>query len=270
MASPPVHISPTFARNVTSTFKDAGEQWLRSLPALLSQLAAQWSLTIGSPYDLSFNYVAPVSRAGGSLAVLKVSVPTEEFQYEMHALQQYGGDGCCRLLEVDVANCAILLERVEPGDTLVSLARTDDDAATRIAAQVMRTLWRPVEPQGLLPLASWFDDAFAKHRAYYGGPGPFPAAVLDRAERLARDLLAATRDPVLLHGDCHHYNILTSARAGWLAIDPKGVVGDRGFDVGQFFLNPDPGGHEVEPARVHRRLAIFAEELALPIDYLRD
>lgn len=41
----------------------------------------------------------------------------------------------------------------------------------------------------------------------------------------------------MLHSDLHHENILSSER-GWLAIDPKGVLGKREFEVTAFMRNP--------------------------------
>lgn len=57
------------------------------------------------------------------------------------------------------------------------------------------------------------------------------AAVI--AERLLDNPVAA----VPLHGDLHHDNVLFGPR-GWLAIDPKGVLGDPGFDAANWFYNP--------------------------------
>lgn len=36
---------------------------------------------------------------------------------------------------------------------------------------------------------------------------------------------------VLLHGDLHYANILLSDQQGWLAIDPKGVIGEREYEI---------------------------------------
>jgi len=76
---------------------------------------------------------------------------------------------------------------------------------------------------------------------------------------MRRDLLASTDTPVVLHGDLHHFNILRAQRADWLTIDPKGLAGDRCFDVCQFLRNP----HEVPPSVNGRRLDIFCAELGL-------
>jgi streptomycin 6-kinase len=108
-------------------------------------------------------------------------------------------------------------------------------------------------------LGSWC-DAFDRNRAALSeGAGGFPAALFRRADALRRDLLASTEQPTVLHGDMHHFNVLRAQRAPWLAIDPKGLAGDRCFDVCQFFRNPT----RVPPRVNRRRLDIFCAELGL-------
>jgi streptomycin 6-kinase len=70
---------------------------------------------------------------------------------------------------------------------------------------------------------------------------------------------------VILHGDLHHDNILFSAERGWVAIDPKGIVGDRGYEVGSFMLNQLPKGasDSATTAILAQRLSIFSEELQI-------
>ncbi|HCR2031809.1 TPA: APH(6) family putative aminoglycoside O-phosphotransferase, partial [Enterobacter cloacae] len=52
---------------------------------------------------------------------------------------------------------------------------------------------------------------------------------------------SSPRDVVALHGDLHHGNVLDFETSGWLAIDPKGLIGERGFDFANIFTNPDLG-----------------------------
>lgn len=54
------------------------------------------------------------------------------------------------------------------------------------------------------------------------------------------ELCASATERVVLHGDLHHDNVLSSEREPWLAIDPHGVVGDPGYEVGTLLYNPDP------------------------------
>jgi streptomycin 6-kinase len=266
-----VVIPAEFVAHIRATFGEGGDAWLRALPSLVKELATRWELEIDSPFDLSYGYVVAARLRDGSEVVLKVGGPDPDTAGEIPALRAYEGQPVCRLLEADEEHAAVLLERVRPGNNLVSLALADDEAATRIAANLMRALWRP--PSFGAPfedIAVWFHEAFRRHRAYYGGPGPFSEAMLARAEFLARELLESTTDPVLLHGDFHHYNMLASDR-GWIAIDPKGMIGDRGYEPGPFLGNPSEGDLEVISAQLlDRRLRIFAEELEYDRQRLRD
>ena len=266
-----VVIPPQFAAHAAAAFGDRGREWVRALPDLVSQLADRWDLRIGEPFDLSYSYVAGAQRADGTEAVLKIGVPDDEALREILALRRYDGHGACRLLEADEEHRAMLLERLRPGETLVGLAQRDDEAATRVGAAVMRALWRPVPPgSGFEPIASWFDRAFARHRAYYGGAGPFPPGLLDHAEALAGDLLGSAEAQVLLHGDFHHYNVLSAERSPWLAIDPKGMIGDPGYEPAAFLRNPTERDLALTPQVLDRRLGVLAEELSYDRARLRD
>ena len=67
---------------------------------------------------------------------------------------------------------------------------------------------------------------------------------------------------MVLHGDIHHGNILDFGERGWLAIDPKGLSGERGFDYANLFCNPDPET-AAAPGRLARRAAIVADAAGL-------
>jgi len=192
--------------------------------------------------------------------VLKVAHDVEETRPEIAALRLWNGRGAARLLASDFEQAGLLLERVEPGAMLAEVAARDDDAATHVAVGLLRELWLPAgAADGLRPLESWC-VAFERNRsALFAGVEGFPRALFERADALRAELLSSARDPVLLHGDLHHFNVLRSDRAGWLAIDPKGLVGDRCFDVCQFLLNPT-----VVPPEVNtRRIDIFCADLGL-------
>lgn len=230
-------------------------------PSLLAEMSDRWNLVVGTPFDLSYSYVVRVRGRDGMDAVLKLAVPTHETRRQIDALRLYGGQGACPLIDADADRGAMLLERMRLGETLVALARRDDSAATRVAACVMRELRRPV-PQGsaFRPLAEWF-TAFARHRVRHRGSGPLPPGLFARAERLAQELLVSTDSHVLLHGDLHHYSILSAGPASWLAIDPKGMVGDVGYEVGPFLLDPRREGAAPDATQLGRRLDVLAEEL---------
>lgn len=258
-----------FAQFITGYWSEDGAAWLRDLPALLAEYCARWSLTLLAPFPgLTFNYVAPVTRADGAPAVLKAGVPRDEIETEIAALRLCDGGGMVRLLEADAPRGVMLLERALPGEPLSRME--DDDQATVIAADVMRAIWRPIPDPSPFPTVAGWLRAFERVRAMFeGGSGLLPEAALARAEALGRDLLASTpAQPMLLHGDLHHDNIVSAQRMPWLVIDPKGVTGDPCYEVGAFLSNPyerimawDPSEW---PARMARRVDILTERLGFP------
>lgn len=253
------------ARTIAEVHQAAGVAWLNNLPTLLAAYAERWSITLQPPFDgLSYNYVAPGVRADGLPVVLKAGVPNRELTTEIAALQLYDGHGIVRLLAADPAGGALLLERLLPGTPLAELP--DDEQATTIASSVMRQLWRPVPADHPFPTVTDWASGLRKMRAHFGGTtGPFPPTQVERAETLFAELIDSQAEPVLLHGDLHHHNIVTAQRESWLAIDPKGLVGEPAYEVGALLRNPMPEILSMpQPTRVlERRVDQLAEALQL-------
>jgi streptomycin 6-kinase len=265
-----VRIPPAFARTQREVYGERGEAWLQRLPAIVAALEERWDFEMMPPFsNLSYNYVAPVRRTSGEPAVLKLGVPSPETASEMHALALYDGDGIARLYQHDASLSAMLIEQVAPGRMLAEL--DDDDEATRIIGTLMRRLWRPL-PAGhpLQRVADWTAGLGRLRVMLDGGTVPFPGEIVARAEQTFADLLASAGAPMLLHGDLHHYNVLSAERAPWLVIDPKGLAGDPGFDVGAMLHNPSRTLRAVSElgGLFARRLSILAEVLAIPRDRL--
>jgi streptomycin 6-kinase len=233
-----VHFPAAFTQTIIDLFGDRGFAWLDRLPKLIAECEQRWSLTVLPPFPLSYNYVAPAIRSDGAEVVLKLGVPNKELFTEIAALRLYEGRGSCMLLDAIPDQGLLLLERLKPGKMLASLA--DDEKATSIAVQVMRQLWRPAPPEHPFPTLAHWTSGLKKLRPQFGGTtGPFPAELVDRALKLFEELISSSTETVLLHGDLHHYNILTAERQPWLALDPKGVVGDPCYEVGALFYNPE-------------------------------
>ncbi|MFG0608574.1 aminoglycoside phosphotransferase family protein [Delftia sp. WSY_14] len=74
----------------------------------------------------------------------------------------------------------------------------------------------------------------------------------------ARRAAARARDVAVLHGDLHHGNVLDFGPLGWLAIDPKGLHGESGFDYANILSNPDRASALVSGRFAHR-MATIAE-----------
>lgn len=252
-----------FARHMAELDAELGPVWVAHLPELVAELTERWDLEVGTPFaPLTFNWVAPARRADGTRAVLKLGLPGSDIVHELAALQCFDGHGMVRLLEADPARHAMLLERLEPGAMLDRLA--DDEEATRIAARVMRALWTSAPAEHSFPTTAGWGRGFERLRARFeDGTGPLPRRLVEEAETLFRELTASQAEPVLLHGDLHHMNILRAERAPWLAIDPKGVVGEPAYETGALLRNPTPQVLDYpDPVQMTaRRIAILSEEL---------
>ncbi|HZO72457.1 MAG TPA: aminoglycoside phosphotransferase family protein [Ktedonobacteraceae bacterium] len=237
-----------FANFMIELAGEEGRAWLDRLPSILAACEERWNLTIGAPVgNLSFNYVAPAVLADGTEVILKTGL-TNEFPAQPEALRHFDGHGTVQLLAYDERDEAMLLERLRPGTSLRAVE--DDEVAISAAAAVMRRLWHPL-PEQHYPFPTvndWGKDFANVRKLYDGGTGPFPAAMFDRAEKLYAELCASMSEPVLLHGDLHQDNILSAEREPWLAVDPKGVIGEPAYEVGAILRNfwpdilsiPDP------------------------------
>lgn len=256
-------IPDEFVRTQIEVHGAVGRAWLDRLPAILDACARRWGLTLSPAFPhLSYHYAAPAVRADGTAVVVKACAPTGEFTMESEALRVYGGHGAVRLLAVDREREVMLLERIEPGTLL--LAVEDDEEATSIAIGVMRELWRPAPPNHSFPSVADWGQGFARLRQRFdGGSGPFPPTLLDEAERLFTELNASAAPPVVLHGDLHHFNILAAGPRGWLAIDPKGLIGEPAYEIGAFLRNrlPEPLPNPEAARLTARRMDQFAAEL---------
>ncbi|MDQ3805049.1 MAG: aminoglycoside phosphotransferase family protein [Acidobacteriota bacterium] len=268
MGTPTTSIPDGLRRVVTDLHGRAGAEWLGRFPETLAACARRWSLELGRAFGpVSYNYVVRATRADGTRAVLKVGFPGREFLTEAAALRHFDGRGCARLLESDLEAGALLIERLEPGTSLVEFAgEARDEEATAAAAGVMRELWRPAPERHDFPAAADWAEGFGRLRSRFGGGcGPLPQALVAEAEALFGELLDSSGEPVLLHADLHHGNVLAAGRGRWLAVDPKGLIGEPAYEVGALLRNPLPQLFEMRrPVEVlSRRLDALAAALNL-------
>jgi streptomycin 6-kinase len=237
-----VAIPEALARNTVDINGEAGVGWLRRLPNLLEECAREWRLEIGPPYgELSYNYVAPVTRADGTEAVLKVGFSTSQFLGEMETMRLFDGRGSARLLAANPERGVLLLERVRPGISLAARADLTQEEAADIAAGVMRRLWRtPPGGDAFRPVDEWLSGMAERAPKLLTDTPDFPTHWLERAQALYARLAATAGPTVVLHGDLHHGNILQGGREPWLAIDGWGILGEAAWEPGPFFLNALP------------------------------
>lgn len=297
-----MRLPSNFITTIENGFGERGKDFLSNLPDLIDEASQRWGLSEIKPVEnISYNFVAYAFRAERSErqgaqskreeVVLKIGVPDRELLSEIAALRLFNGEGAVQLLEADESRYMFLLERVNPGVMLATLE--DDEQATHIAADVMLKLWRPLPLessglpldmqkhtltgtrasalQNLIKLSDWF-DGFKRLRAQYdGGTGPLDKRLVEKAEGIARDFFAEDYTPTLIHGDFHHYNILSSTH-GWLVIDPKGVIGPAAYEVGPFLLNPwvKPFNESRFKVQTKKRIDIISERLGFERERIRN
>jgi streptomycin 6-kinase len=203
-------------------------------------------------------------RCGDLPAMIKQPVNADE-KLGCLLMQHWTGEGAAMVLAQH--GDTLLLERATGPASLAAMSRQgQDDEACRILCEAASRLHAPRGrplPDGLLPLETWFEP-LTRGGDRYGG-------VVARAAAIACELLAERREIVTLHGDLHHDNVLDFGPRGWLAIDPRHLVGDRGYDFGSIFTNPDmslPGAPGLadpgeagatQPGRLARRAPVVAE-----------
>ncbi|RXZ39875.1 3'-kinase [Agromyces binzhouensis] len=208
----------------------------------------------------------PVRTEDGTAAMLKIAHEPEEARGAA-LLAALDGRGAVPVIRRD--HDALLMERATgPGDLVAMVRAGEDDEATRIVSAVAgrlhaetdRVLALP-EPPALVPLETWFDQLFA----HADRLGPLHRAGADLARRRFDD----GREPTVLHGDLHHGNVLDFGEHGWLAIDPKGLLGDAEFDVCNLLCNPS---HEraLVPGRLPRQFAVAVAATGFEARRLRD
>lgn len=227
-----ITIENQFAHTIKSTYKKAGEDWLARLPALIKQCAQQWHLADLQPLkNLTYNYVL-VGKQHDADVVLKLRCDPTELKHETYALMAFQNFGGVKLLDHDEKGGALLLLRVQPGNTLMGNFPHNDAESTRIAAKLLSRLHgASIELNHQFPSLRTVLPDLSKD---FPELSPF----MPQARALKTQLLAKEHSPVLLHGDFHDGNILYAGRDDWVAIDPAGIIGDPLYDVAVYIRNP--------------------------------
>ncbi|MFF4156823.1 aminoglycoside phosphotransferase family protein [Streptomyces sp. NPDC001678] len=213
---------------------EGGPEWIAALPDLAADFLDRWRLRVDGPAAHGMvALVLPVRRADGSPAALKLQPVTEESAGEAPALRAWAGAGAVELLDHDAESGTMLLERLDAGRSLQDVP--DAEAALLSLTGLLGRLLEAPVPAGLRTLGGVAEAMLADV------PTALPA-LSDAAERaLLLDCAAALREVAgepgdrLLHWDLHYENVLAplpgTDRGAWLAIDPKPLVGDPGFDL---------------------------------------
>ncbi|MGW2276436.1 aminoglycoside phosphotransferase family protein [Streptomyces sp. NPDC001770] len=260
----------------------AGRAFTDALPELAARYLREWGLrTDGPPMYGMCALVLPVVResagtdgipgapsdgiADGIPGALKLQLMDEESAGEALALRAWGdaGAGAVGLLAHDPATGAMLLERLDEGRPLSAVP--DSREAVGVLARVLARLVAVPAPPGLRTLAGMADRMLAE------APRALAALADDQERRLVADCAAALREVAgepgdrLLHWDLHYDNVLagrpgTDRAHAWVALDPKPLAGDPGFELFPALDN------RFEPTEIRWRFDALSEALGPAYD----
>jgi len=223
----------TLKHNIVKIYGKRGESWLAELPHRTKQLEHSWGLSELKPFlNLSYSYVLG-GLQGNIPIILKLSPDIDLMNKEAKALNAFKGFGAVSVLAQEEG--VLLLERAVPGDRLKNSFSKEKRIET--ACKVMERLHQaPIPSKGGFPLIEeWF--------AAVDKEWDLPKDHLKRARNLKNKLIKKDYGhKVLLHGDLHQENILSSGK-DWLVIDPKGVIGDPIHEIWACVEDP---GHDLK------------------------
>jgi streptomycin 6-kinase len=215
----------------------------------------RWELVPdGEPFKTHSSDLLPVDWFGHA-CMIKVAHSDEERRGGV-LMRWWDGVGVPAI--IGYKGDAIWMFRANGDRSLADMTRNgQDDEASRIICEVAAKLHRPrkkLRLPDLVPLEHWFGDLQPAGRTHGG--------ILAKSAATARTLLSAPQDVSVLHGDLHHGNVLDFGNLGWCAIDPKALIGERGFDFANIFCNPD---FEIAtaPGRLARQASVVAEAARL-------
>jgi len=239
--------------------------------------ARNWGVVVDHTFETESSVIAFGTRGHGSFesqqVVLKIIKREGDEWRSGEILYAFDGNGLARVYEH--APGAVLLERLRPGNSLAEIALSDrDEEATDILADIIQQMSMRMSMSGdETPTAqdtgvTVWDWTKAFERYITTADDQVPTRLVESAHRLYSSLCASQREPRLLHGDLQHYNVLFDSERGWLAIDPKGVVGEVEYEIGAILRNPiERPELFASRATIERRIKHFAEKLNL--DYER-
>jgi streptomycin 6-kinase len=250
-----------FVSNIKEIYSQTGEQWLRNLSIKLSDLGSKWDFQITRVMpELSYSFVALVKYKSHD-AILKMAPVEQCLEREIQCLASFQKDSPI-IFNFDKEYNAALMEYIHPGKSLKTLVKAgNDDKATEIICGIIREL--RFQNKINYPFKHMSDtqkdlDILIGH---------FDKKLLDKAINLFHELTHDRSNDILLHGDLHHDNILSSGDS-WKVIDPHGYIGDPVAEVGAMIRNPYDCLPEVPPKKLlARRLSILKNEL--PYDEYR-
>jgi streptomycin 6-kinase len=218
-----------FQETVKKTWVKIGEKWLLELPNLLNTLSKKWKLHKIEPFqNLSYHFVAKALQEDGTPVVLKMGCDPEVCLNEYRALSHFSGSGSIQVLDYDKAHSALLLEAAIPGVSLNALS-SKQEAISAYAKVVKAIPSAPLPSEDFPHVSAWLESIEKMDDARIN------PLWIEKAKKLKQALLDSAEREYLCHGDLHFDNVISHADQ-FVAIDPKGIIGEMAFEASAFDL----------------------------------
>src|SRR3989338_9401102 len=220
----------SFEQKLTHIYGEKGKEWLKKLPASLEKVKEVWELSEMRPSrEMNFHFFAMALRARQEPVVIKMGCNEASLEHEAKTLKTFDGKGRVRLIDFEKSLGAILLEKAEPGNSLSAVYPQEIDEVMDIYAGVIARLKQipAADPTQFPSIACWLETL------NHPSEGAIDKELLDRAVTKCNGLLNSMTKTHLLHADLHLGNVIKHGN-DWIAIDPKGLIGETEFEVAAF------------------------------------
>ena len=227
----------------------------------LVERAGAWRVVVDEVFETVTSLVA-YGRCGSRAVVLKIVKQQGDEWESGDVLKAFDANGMVRTYEHVPG--AILMERLSPGNSLVDLAISDrDEEATAVVAAVIDAIATSRDAGShACPTVQDWGRGFDKYLAT--ADESISRDLVSEAHHMFEELCQSMSNARLLHGDLQHSNILFDEERGWVAIDPKGVIGEIEYEIGAALRNPREAPLVfTSPATIERRIRQLSNALEL-------
>lgn len=216
-----------------------GEEWLKNLDGIISELEADWNITVERTISGGTHaFVAYAGDQDGEKYVLKIDMPENlggEFQNSIALMKLADGHGYPKVFAYDKDKQACLLECL--GKPLSKLGYSVNEQI-KIICGVLQQVWEmPIQgsafPDGNASI-KWFREFLTDTWENLKRPCSKQVISLALKYLASREKSLNSKEWVLLHGDAHAGNVLQalSDSRSFKFVDPDGVFYEKAYDLG--------------------------------------
>ena len=207
--------------------------------------------------------------------VLKIGGNSQDYEFaaEYNVLREYNGKQYVKVYESDIDIPArrkvMLIERVFPGETLENEQSLEKRLA--VFSELFNGLHiEPQNPDIYISYGEFIENDAKNCLKENAGKENTKILVrhINKAKELYSGLIEKYNKKMLLHIDLYWGNIVSSGGGKYRIVDPKGVIGDPIFEMGQNLLE-ECFKYKNQPESIEFIFDYFEKSLDIPNKVLR-